>query len=92
MPSGYGATTITAIATRAEVSAPTVYAAFGTKAEVLKRVIDVALAGGVSEAIHTFGIFASFKAEGALAQHEEPARASRPFDRRIGNLDRRQPP
>jgi 3-oxoacyl-[acyl-carrier-protein] synthase II len=41
---------------------------------------DVALAGGVSESIHTFGIFASFKSQGALAAHAEPARASRPFD------------
>ncbi len=42
---------------------------------------DVALAGGVSESIHTFGIFASFKSQGALAKHEDPAKASRPFDR-----------
>jgi 3-oxoacyl-[acyl-carrier-protein] synthase II len=42
---------------------------------------DIALAGGVSESIHTFGIFASFRSEGALAWHEDPARASRPFDR-----------
>ncbi|MGN6548172.1 MAG: beta-ketoacyl-[acyl-carrier-protein] synthase family protein [Aureliella sp.] len=42
---------------------------------------DVALAGGVSESIHTFGIFASFKSQGALATHEDPAKASRPFDR-----------
>jgi 3-oxoacyl-[acyl-carrier-protein] synthase II len=41
---------------------------------------DLALAGGVSESIHTFGIFASFKSQGALAEHEDPARASRPFD------------
>lgn len=41
---------------------------------------DLALAGGVSEAIHTFGIFASFKSQGALATHEDPTRASRPFD------------
>ena len=41
---------------------------------------DVALGGGVSESIHTFGIFASFKSQGALADHEDPARASRPFD------------
>jgi 3-oxoacyl-[acyl-carrier-protein] synthase II len=41
---------------------------------------DVALAGGVSESIHTFGIFASFKSQGALATHDDPARASRPFD------------
>lgn len=45
------------------------------------RECDVALAGGVSESIHTFGIFASFKSQGALASHEDPARASRPFDR-----------
>jgi len=45
------------------------------------RECDVALAGGVSESIHTFGIFASFKSQGALASHEDPTRASRPFDR-----------
>jgi 3-oxoacyl-[acyl-carrier-protein] synthase II len=42
---------------------------------------DIALAGGVSESIHTFGIFASFRSQGALAEHQEPAKASRPFDR-----------
>ncbi len=41
---------------------------------------DVALAGGVSESIHTFGIFAGFKSQGALAAHEDPTKASRPFD------------
>jgi len=41
---------------------------------------DVALAGGVSESIHTFGIFASFNSQGALAKHEDPTKASRPFD------------
>lgn len=44
-------------------------------------VVDFALGGGVSESIHTFGIYASFKAEGALAHHEDPTKASRPFDR-----------
>jgi len=42
---------------------------------------DVALAGGVSESIHTFGIFASFRSQGALAEHEDPTKASRPFDK-----------
>jgi 3-oxoacyl-[acyl-carrier-protein] synthase II len=42
--------------------------------------VDVALAGGVSEAIHSFGIFASFAAQDALARHEDPRKASRPFD------------
>ncbi len=41
---------------------------------------DVALAGGVSESIRTFGIFASFKSQGALASHADPTKASRPFD------------
>lgn len=43
--------------------------------------VDIAIAGGVSESIHTFGIFASFKAQGALATHEDPTKASRPFDK-----------
>jgi 3-oxoacyl-[acyl-carrier-protein] synthase II len=43
--------------------------------------VDLALGGGVSESIHTFGIFASFKAQGALASHADPTKASRPFDR-----------
>lgn len=43
--------------------------------------VDLAIAGGVSESIHTFGIFASFKAQGALATHADPTQASRPFDR-----------
>jgi 3-oxoacyl-[acyl-carrier-protein] synthase II len=42
--------------------------------------VDLALCGGISESIHTFGIFAGFKSQGALAQHDDPARASRPFD------------
>ncbi len=42
---------------------------------------DLAVCGGVSESIHTFGIFASFNSQGALARHEDPAKASRPFDR-----------
>lgn len=43
--------------------------------------VDLAIAGGVSESIHTFGIFASFKSQGALASHEDPTKASRPFDK-----------
>lgn len=44
--------------------------------------VDLALSGGVSESIHTFGIFASFKSEGALASHPDPEKASRPFDKK----------
>ncbi|MEM9367957.1 MAG: beta-ketoacyl-[acyl-carrier-protein] synthase family protein [Planctomycetota bacterium] len=41
---------------------------------------DVAIAGGTSESIHTFGIFASFNSQNALASHADPTAASRPFD------------
>ena len=43
--------------------------------------VDYALVGGVSESIHSFGIFAGFKSQGALATHEDPNKASRPFDK-----------
>ncbi len=42
--------------------------------------VDQAVCGGVSESIHTFGIFASFHSQGALARHSDPTKASRPFD------------
>lgn len=43
--------------------------------------VDLALVGGVSESIHTFGIFAGFQNQGALAHHDDPNKASRPFDK-----------
>lgn len=42
---GYTATTMTAVAARAGVSAQTVYNAFGTKAALVKRLYDVTLVG-----------------------------------------------
>jgi 3-oxoacyl-[acyl-carrier-protein] synthase II len=42
--------------------------------------VDFALCGGISECTGSFGIFASFRAQGALAEHADPAKASRPFD------------
>ncbi len=42
---------------------------------------NLAIAGGVSESIHTFGIFAGFASQNALASHEDPTKASRPFDK-----------
>ncbi len=44
------------------------------------REVDLALAGGVSEATGTFGIFASFKSQGALGFNDDPTKASRPLD------------
>jgi 3-oxoacyl-[acyl-carrier-protein] synthase II len=42
--------------------------------------VDMALAGGISESVGSFGIFASFKAQGALGEADDPRMASRPFD------------
>src|SRR5438132_9836708 len=42
---GYLATTLEAVARRAQVGARTVYLRFGTKATLFKRVIDVAIVG-----------------------------------------------
>jgi 3-oxoacyl-[acyl-carrier-protein] synthase II len=43
--------------------------------------VDYAIAGGVSESIHTFGIFAGFKSQVALGTNEDPGKVSRPFDK-----------
>ncbi len=43
--------------------------------------VDMALAGGISESTGSFGIFASFKAQGALAEAADPRQACRPFDK-----------
>lgn len=48
--------------------------------QILLGEVDVALAGGVSESPHTFGIFAAFKAQGALAYDDEPTKAIKPMD------------
>jgi 3-oxoacyl-[acyl-carrier-protein] synthase II len=49
--------------------------------QLLLGEVDIALAGGISESIHTFGIFAAFKSQGALAENECAEKASRPFDK-----------
>ncbi len=43
--------------------------------------VNFALAGGVSESIRSFGIFAGFKSQGALGTHKDITKASRPFDK-----------
>lgn len=48
--------------------------------QLLLDEVDVSLAGGVSESTETFGIFAAFKAQGALGHHEDPSLATRPMD------------
>ncbi len=47
---------------------------------ILLGEVDLALCGGLSECVGSFGIFASFRAQGALAEHDDPTKASRPFD------------
>lgn len=42
--------------------------------------VDMALAGGISESTGSFGIFASFQAQGALGSADDPRQACRPFD------------
>ena len=48
--------------------------------QILLGEVDVALAGGVSESPATFGIFAAFHAQNALATGEVASKVSRPFD------------
>jgi len=48
---------------------------------LLLNEVDLALGGGVSECTGSFGIFAGFKSEGALASHPDPEKACRPFDK-----------
>lgn len=47
---GYTATTLAAVADAAEVGARTVYVRFGSKAALLKRVVDVAIVGDTARA------------------------------------------
>lgn len=47
--------------------------------QLLLGEVDLALAGGISESPQTFGIFAAFAAQGALASHEDATKASRPL-------------
>lgn len=47
--------------------------------QILLGEVDHALCGGVSESPNTFGIFAAFNAQGALASHEDASKASRPL-------------
>ena len=48
--------------------------------QLLLDEVDLALAGGISESTETFGIFAAFKAQGALGHHEDPSKATMPLD------------
>lgn len=42
---------------------------------------NIAICGGVSESTESFGIFAGFKSQNALAENADPNKASRPFSK-----------
>ena len=85
---GYLATTLEAVARRADVGARTVYLRFGTKAALFKRVVDVAIAGD-SEPIGVLGrdwTQAAWTAPTAAERIAAAAAAGRQIMERTGPL------
>jgi len=85
---GYLATTLEAVARRAQVGARTVYLRFGTKAALFKRVIDVAIAGD-TEPVDVLGrdwMQAALTAPTAAERIAASAAASRQIMQRTGAL------
>ena len=85
---GYLATTLEAVARRAQVGARTVYLRFGTKAALFKRVIDVAIVGD-TEPVDVLGrdwMQAALTAPTAAERIEASAAASRQIMQRTGAL------
>jgi AcrR family transcriptional regulator len=85
---GYLATTLEAVARRAQVGARTVYLRFGTKAALFKRVIDVAIVGD-TEPVDVLGrdwMQAALAAPTAAERIAASAAASRQIMQRTGGL------
>ena len=85
---GYPATTLEAVARRAQVGARTVYLRFGTKAELFKRVIDVAIVGD-TEPVDVLGrdwMQAAMTAPTVAERIAANAAASRQIMQRTGAL------
>jgi len=85
---GYVATTLEAVARRAQVGARTVYLRFGTKAALFKRVIDVAIVGD-TEPVDVLGrdwMQAALTAPTAAERIAASAAASRQIMQRTGAL------
>jgi AcrR family transcriptional regulator len=85
---GYLATTLEAVARRAQVGARTVYLRFGTKAALFKRVIDVAVVGD-TEPVDVLGrdwMQAALSAPTAAERIAASATASRQIMQRTGAL------
>jgi len=85
---GYVATTLEAIAKRAQVGARTVYLRFGTKAALFKRVVDVAIVGD-TEPVDVLGrdwMRAAMTAPTAAERISASAAAGRQIMQRTGAL------
>jgi AcrR family transcriptional regulator len=85
---GYLATTLEAVARRAQVGARTVYLRFGTKAALFKRVIDVAIVGD-TQPVDVLGrdwMQAALTAPTAAERIAASAAASRQIMQRTGAL------
>jgi AcrR family transcriptional regulator len=85
---GYVATTLEAVARRAEVGARTVYVRFGTKAALFKRVVDIAIVGD-TEPIDVLGrdwMQAALTAPTAAERLAASAAAGRQIMERTGAL------
>ena len=85
---GYLATTLEAVARRAQVGARTVYLRFGTKAALFKRVVDVAIVGD-TEPVDVLGrdwVRAALTAPTAAERIAANAAASRQIMQRTGAL------
>jgi AcrR family transcriptional regulator len=85
---GYAATTLAEVATAAGVGARTVYVRFGSKAELLKRVVDVAIVGDTAEVdvMHRDWMRAALTASTAVERIAAGAAASRQIMHRAGAL------
>ena len=85
---GYVATTLEAVAKRAQVGARTVYLRFGTKAALFKRVVDVAIVGD-TEPVDVLGrdwMQAALTAPTAAERIAASAAAARQIMERTGAL------
>jgi AcrR family transcriptional regulator len=85
---GYLATTLEAVARRAQVGARTVYLRFGTKAALFKRVVDVAIVGD-TEPVDVLGrdwVQAALTAPTAAERIAASAAAGRQIMQRTGAL------
>ena len=85
---GYLATTLEAVAKRAQVGARTVYLRFGTKAALFKRVVDVAVVGD-TEPVDVLGrawMQAALTAPTAMERIAASAAAGRQIMERTGAL------